>query len=463
VGLSKIKMSNYANYGKIRIRSNSNYRNANNLRKQKRKQLMSYYNTQLVNYIHGLLHPELAVSGSDIPKCPSYVSIPTSNITFREAFDIDPDKNGEFVLCWTPNFLATAERINKMSSGACKDYSRNWLGGFDETYNEYGFYPVAAYCPPASFRKYRLVSAGCKITYKGPTIERAGIVSYCLSYRQFPMVFFKEDENDFLSLKCFQNNMDPRYWGSDLDNFDITTIQNGMWNQVKNVQRGQQVFVVSVPTDPSDFIFEDDGFFYASASADDTLPIRTGNWTDGNGTSQTYAFNSQLAEDGTPCSYIFKGTNLTKDAKLYVEQFYNFEVIPTEESATILRPRKGSFTSEDLNLSKDIINKSLELAKGETANLTKNVINKMISDSNISIDNNAITNQINNKINQAVNKKLNKVVNNTDEMFANLRKNMNQKLKNNINTVKNIGKKVFTKDNIKFATELAMSILANKK
>jgi hypothetical protein len=458
-------MSNYTKVGNIRIRRNFGFRNVNNNRNKKSKTLRKYYDTQLTNYIYGLLHPEQAVSGSNIPKCPNYVSIPTSNITFREAFDIDPDKNGEFVLCWTPNFLATAEQIKKMTSQACTDYSRNWLGGFDETYNEYGFYPVSAYQPPASFRKYRLVSAGCKISYKGPTIERAGIISHCLSYRSFPMVMYTEDNLDFLSLNCFKNNMDPRAFGSDLDNFDITTIQNGMWNSVQNVQKNQDVFVVAVPTDPSDFIFEDDGFFYASASADDTIPVKTANWTDGNNHQQTYMFFPQLSEDGTPCSYIFKGTDLTKDAKLYVEQFYNFEVIPTEESATILRPRKNSLNSADMELSKSVISNALEITKGKPINLRKYDINELINEEKDLFKDNEITNQINtisNQLNNKVNKKLNEFEK-AQNFYNNLKTITANKTKNNLNKIKNIGKKVFTKDNIKFATELAMSILANKK
>jgi hypothetical protein len=460
-------MSNYVNFGNVRFRKN-NTKNINSRRNTNKRKIVNQYHSMLVNYIYGVLHPEVAVSGSAIPKCPNYVSIPTSNITFREAFDIDPDKNGEFVLTWTPNFLATQDQIKKMCSQGATQYSRNWLGGFNEQYNEYGFYPVAAYQPPASFKKYRLVSAGCKISYKGPTIERAGIISYCLSYRSFPMPMYNEDQYDFLSLRAFKENMDPRAWGSDLDDYDITTIQNGMWNTVKNVQKGEDVFVVAVPTDPSDFIFEDDGFFYASASSDDTIPVKTGNWTDGNNVSQTYAFFPQLSEDGTPCSYIFKGTNLTKDAKLYVEQFYNFEVIPTEESATILRPRKGSFSSSDYELSKTVINNSLDLVKGVSSKLTKNVINKMVSDELIDdFQDNEITNQAINTANNMLRKNIKQVKNavkQTGEQYLNQVKNqLANKTRNNFKALKNFGKKVFTKDNIKMATEIAMNLLANKK
>jgi len=334
--------------------------------------VLNYYHTMLREYIYGLAHPEIAVNSSNIPKAPNYVSIPTSSITFREAFDIVPDMNGEFILYWTPNFLATKEVI--LNRTGKYNYSRNWLGTFNEEHGEFGYYPVAAYSPPASFVKYRLVSAGCKITYKGPVIERAGIISHCLTYRALPMPYFNEDQNDWIGQQALEQAVDTKVWGTNLKNLDPTTIQNGMWNAIQNVQKNQTVFVCAVPTDPSDMIFEDDGYFYQAATVEEEIPTYSLETEDPLGGHYSVRMALQLPQDGTPCSYIFKGTDLTKDAKLYVEQFYNFEVIPTEESAPILRPRKDDLSSKQKETAKEVINKVLDKAKGVTTQITDKLI-----------------------------------------------------------------------------------------
>jgi uncharacterized protein YqeY len=143
-------------------------------------------------------------------------------------------------------------------------------------------------------------------------------------------------------------------------------------------------------------------------------------------------------------------------------------VIPTEESATILRPRKGSFSSSDYELSKTVINNSLDLVKGVSSKLTKNVINKMVSDELIDdFQDNEITNQAINTANNMLRKNIKQVKNavkQTGEQYLNQVKNqLANKTRNNFKALKNFGKKVFTKDNIKMATEIAMNLLANKK
>lgn len=366
-----------------KFRKHNNKYNLQNLRRVKPQRLISSYNNAVKKYINGVLHPELAVTGSYVPKAPNYVAIPTSNITFREAFDIEPDVNGEFTLFWTPNFLCTRETIqNRMGfiDGTVKEnleYSRNWLGGYDDTYKTYCYTPIASYTPPASFTKYRLVSAGCRITYKGPVINRAGIISHCLSYRAFPVVYFDKTKENIISAQQISENP---YLGKSINDIATSSVQNGMWNSVQNVQKNQTTFSVAVPTDPSDFIFEDDAYFYAASTATDVIPGVRSAWFDGDNNMQYARYWPQLPEDGTPCSYIFKGTDLTIGAKLYVEQFYNFEVIPTEESAPILRPRLNDLSSSQLEKSKSLINKILNDTKGQIAQNVHDTINSLFDD-----------------------------------------------------------------------------------
>jgi hypothetical protein len=439
---------------RVRNAKNKNNINKKRLLKLRPRSMLSAYHSQLSQYIYGILHPEQAVNSGNIPKAPNYVSIPTSNITFREAFDILPDKNGEFILYWTPNFLANNDTIKLRTANYFTDYSRNWLGGFDDTYNMFGYVPLGSYQPPASYKKYRLVSAGCRITYKGPTIERAGIISHCLSYRSIPVVFFKEGDREFLPDILFQEFAISNRLGTDLVNLDATAIQNGMWNSVQNVQKNQSVFVVAVPTDPSDFIFEDDGFFYQAATANDTCTRIIQDYTDGNNQQQTFACSPQLPQDGTPCSYIFKGTDLTVNAKLYVEQFYNFEVIPTEESAPILRPKRTNLSSFDLDKSKDVINKVLEDVSGKVASVTQNKIDQLL---NMDSD---FQNQINNEGSFTLpNFSQISQINNSKKSAQPKKKKQSFGQK-----VKNFAKdKVFTKDNAKLAIELLTAALSGMK
>jgi len=440
-----------------RFRKSNNNRNINKRQITSRKRALNYYHVILRDYIYGLAHPELAVNSSNIPKAPNYVSIPTSSITFREAFDIVPDVNGEFILYWTPNFLATKEQI--LNRTGLPNYSRNWLGTFNDEHNEFGYYPVAAYSPPASFVKYRLVSAGCKITYKGPVIERAGIISHCLTYRAIPMPYFREDQNDWISQNALESAVDLKIWGNQLKNLDPTTIQNGMWNAIQNVQKNQTVFVCAVPTDPSDMIFEDDGYFYQAATAQEEIPRYPVHYDDANGHEVTTNMALQLPEDGTPCSYIFKGTDLTKDAKLYVEQFYNFEVIPTEESAPILRPRKDELSSSQKEQAKEIINKALDKTKGITTKITNNLIEDLLS-----LDSDYQQNEISNQpqpYNRPRNVKKNKVAKNN---FWTKAKNFGNSVVNEAKGVlKDVANVAFTKENaFKLGQEIA-NMLINQK
>jgi hypothetical protein len=343
--------------------------------------LLQSYNSSLYSYIYGLLHPEQAVTSNKIVKAPNYVSIPTSNITFREAFDIDPDQNGEFMLYWTPNYLCSKEALYKMTTqnqDKNMAYSHNWLGAYDQSYEQFAFTPIASYTPPASFVKYRLVSAGIRITYKGPVINRAGIVSHCLSYKSIPVVIYDQDSVIKIPANAIDDGQQNNGFGDQPQYLETSIIQNGMWNGVQNVQKDRNTFCVAVPTDPSDFIFEDDGYFYAAASAENSLNSTHLYFTLPNQQEKQFKNWAQLPQDGTPCSYIFKGTDLTVGAKLYVEQFYNFEVIPTEESAPILRPRMNQAQSEEVEKAKNLTNKILNDVKGEISNSVDKMITNAI-------------------------------------------------------------------------------------
>jgi hypothetical protein len=264
------------NIKNFRFIKNHNKNNINTRYKPKVKQMLDKYHGILKSYLHGILHPEDAINSANVPKAPNYVSIPTSNITFREAFDILPDKDGQFLLYWTPNFLCSQEGIDYRTRARNfkYSYSRNWLGGFDNNYNCEGFNPIPAYTPPASFKKYRLVSAGCKITYKGSQLNRAGIISHCLTYRSIPVSFFVDQD-----------------------------IENGF--------------------------------------------------------------------------FIFRGEGLSTTEKLYVEQYYNFEVIPTELSAPILRPTPG-LDRKTIEEAFNNLTSILQISKGQS--VPDQVIQQIIKD-----------------------------------------------------------------------------------
>jgi len=399
-------MENYI-YSNYKITSNNRKNNANKRRLQRIQNILGSYNGALKAYIYGVLHPEIAINSSNIPKCPNYVSIPTSNITFREAFDILPDKDGAFLLYWTPNFLCTTEGIRQRVGGNGLSYSRNWIGGFDNDMNMFGFLPVAAFTPPASFKKYRLVSAGCKITYKGALINRAGIISHCLSYRSIPMPFFDaSNPSDYTTNGFIPANQTLAHQDvfGEMEDIPTTIVQNGMWNGVKNIQKDASVFVVAVPTDPADFIFEDDSFFYAAATQETRVTGKTLTWNDGNNQAHASVYYTQQPEDGTPCSYIFRGEGLSDDDRLYVEQFYNFEIIPTESSASILRPRLG-LSKDSIDKAFDAITKAMNITKGQS--VSQKVIEDII--------------KTNTKGSQAL-KEYDKTMANVDTLLKNLRR-----------------------------------------
>lgn len=355
--------------------------NKKRLSKYTIKQMLNDYHSGLTDYIYAVLHPETVVGSADAPKAPNYVPTPTSNITFREAFDITPDSNGNFELYWTPNFLCSAtaqfERFSDAQVAADHPYyARAYVGLYDETYSTYVWKPQKAYMPEVDFKKYRLVSAGIKITYKGPTINRAGVISSCLTYRSIPILFFGEGYANGEVIGC--NNQTLQNTG-EMEYLDTSTIQNGMWGRVSNIQKNNTVFSVAVPTDPSDFIFEDNAFYYAAANAGYHVNVSTLTWTQGDQSVLASKVGTQYPEDGTPCAYIFKGDDLS-EGKLYVEMFYNFEIIPTETSAPVFRPRPQNMNKEDIDKAFNEISAILSESSG-VGNVSKQDISNRLGSS----------------------------------------------------------------------------------
>lgn len=163
-----------------------------------------------------------------------------------------------------------------------------------------------------------------------------------------------------------------------------------------------------------------------------------------------------MPEDGTPCSYIFKGTDLTSDAKLYVEQFYNFEVIPTEESAPVLRPRNQSFNSSDLDLSKTIVTKVLNATKGDIKD--DFAIDSLLNDSIQSLPSfmSNFTNAQRPEREEQQNVYIKKIIPQKPKK-QNVFKRAWSSTKSGVS---NLGKKVFTKKNAEFAANILGQFMA---
>jgi len=283
------------------------------------------HNQQMINYIKSLINPEYAVNGGYVAKQPSYVPIPTSNVTFKEKIDFKCSSNGEFACIWAPNYLANQTAVDKFVPTDSDLMKFNYYSHFYYKVNN-KWYAHTSIRPAIDVSKYRLVSAKMSIQYNGSNLNRSGQLSTCAIYTDIPVFMGRtiaqvEDvemtSEDFPDIAQSLNKL-----------IDIESINNGLWNKFDNVsiQRGR-IDNVALPTDPTDHTFFPLGNYYAAN------PVRL--------TSNVRMCQST---DGGHLSYVGAGKNLTasnEGLNMSVIIYYNFEIIATQDTAPFLRAKVG--------------------------------------------------------------------------------------------------------------------------
>lgn len=300
--------------GSKRPIKNLNYENA-----------VKMHNTQMVNYIKSLINPENSVNGGFVAKQPSYVPIPTSNVTFKEKIDFKCSSNGEFACIWAPNYLANQSAVDKFVPTDTQLYPFNYYSHFYYKTNGKWFAHTSIR-PAIDVSKYRLVSAKMSIQYNGSNLNRSGQLSTCAIYTDIP-VFMGRTTGQVEDVEMKSEDF-PDIAASLDKLIDIESINNGLWNKFDNVsiQRGR-IDNIALPTDPTDHTFFPLGNYYAA-----------------NPTRLTSNVRMCMSTDGGHLSYVGAGKNLTasnEGLNMSVIIYYNFEIIASQETAPFLRAKVG--------------------------------------------------------------------------------------------------------------------------
>lgn len=295
-------------------------------------QIVKQYQQRVKQYLHGLMFPEEAVSGSYIAKQPSYISLPTSNVVFKEQMNFSVPSSQKFAVIWVPNFLCTVPSLDKHVPN-------------NETYPEWKkFYSHLYYCedfstsdrwmlhtsyrPAVDLSKYRLVSAKISVQYNGAILNQSGQLHSCVIYDDLPV----------FCGTCPQNSedvgMDLREVSADLGRSlnsycDVEKIRNGLWPKYVNITTSSgQIDNLALPSDPTDHTFFPLNHYYAKEpEVFDTHVV---------GKPAYYATST----DGGHLSYVYFGQGIPQGTNITVLVYYNFEIIPTQSTATFLRASK---------------------------------------------------------------------------------------------------------------------------
>jgi hypothetical protein len=300
--------------------------------------LKDFHNLTRSRYLYSMIHPDVAVTEGLQVKLYSDVPIPTSSIGFRQVYQLSTSDLGTFALTWTPNFLATQESLATalpIPDGtydfvdfACSNftYANN---SFDGTTNNAQFKYKPMYVPNIGLQKYRLVSAIMKVKYNGSVLNQSGTMMSCATFdSELPQVACGVNTTRITAegaLQRFTSGARSKY-----GNFDL--VRNGLWNYSNNITADANgLECLYVPIDPASHQFYPCCTFYGDEGKetiidhDTVLDFDTG-------------IREMTNEQGATLSYVVAGHNLPPSANcVFVEIFYNFEVIADPNAAPILR------------------------------------------------------------------------------------------------------------------------------
>lgn len=344
VNKNKIK-KNRNNNKKIKMRK-FNPINPNNIIYKNPVPIHKEYIIKTLNYIKGVIEPEICVSDGFIAKQPSIFNLPSTSVGFRNNINISTDVNGDFYLAWNPNFLANESSlqyyvfVNNGVDIPCNTFSH--LCSKDIANNSLNFYP--SYVPKVDLSKYRLVSAKIKVTYIGSNLEKSGMLYACATYDQMPVLVGLINNSNVLPYKKTNGSwIDPvtdlTFNGNSFaaknayESMTEQRISNGIWNKNVNVvQSNQGISCLHIPTDPISEIFYPLGTYFGERT-----PYKNINTTDVTAASnQIFPYNFSTA--GSQLCYLVCGHGLPANKEVInIQTFYNYEVIPTVSSAPFLK------------------------------------------------------------------------------------------------------------------------------
>lgn len=311
-------------------------KNPPNIKRNEINKIIKRHKTQVRDYIKSLLFPEDALSGF-VAKQPSYISLPTANVVFKEQLNFQIGNDRKFYLMWIPNFFATKPSlqhdIEEPGEGKKLFYSHLYYktAGFELDDSEV-FWCHTCYLPEISLSKYRLVSAKISVQYNGTIMNQSGQMYSCATYDDLPVISGAcEAHEEDVTLKFDGYLEDTNIKLSSY--FDIEKVRNGLWPKFCNITSTTgQIDNIALPTDPTDHTFYPMNHYY---QVEPLNLVQLDRITAGD------AVRYAISTDGGHLSYLYNGFGIPEGTNITVVVYYNFEVIPTQTTAPFLRTTKN--------------------------------------------------------------------------------------------------------------------------
>lgn len=338
-----------------------------------------------MEYLLGLLEPEITVTNMLTIKQPSIVPIPSTTVCFRNNMNIGTDANGDFALAWNPNYLMTDDVVQLSNyivggvAGAFDTYSHVCIKNTTTTSLDF----IPSYIPHIDLSKYRLVSAKLKITYIGSVLNKSGMLYACASYDKTPVAIGRKLNTTIVPVRSPQNaagniipyNNLPLSWKNTYLALNEQTISNGLWNKNCNITEANQgISCLHIPTDPVSETFFPIGSYFGAP-----IPVASVNtiWT---ADHESMLDLDPTTNNGSQLCYLVCGHGLPANIEcINIQVFYNYEIIPTPMSAPFLRATVNAIPMDIQRAAREVVNisaPSLAL-RPSSSSLTTNLLNKL--------------------------------------------------------------------------------------
>jgi hypothetical protein len=336
----------------------------------KASNIFSDHKRRLLEYIEGVLDPELAfVSGKPV-KQPSIFPIWSNTVVFMSNYNFSTSNTGDFYLAWNPNFLVSQQVLPRFAmghSGSGSSIVEAQPQAIGQLFVKWGTtaYTYPTYTPDVGLSKYRLVGAKIVMTYVGPEIEKSGVFYACATYSPTAIMWCSSKTQgccernastgnpvDYAAMQVVQGQQIPALTYHMLTEQNIT---NGLWAKSVPLSSGNKISCVSIPTDPTASIFNQLGTYYGERQD----PSNTTYSVDITSMKDTIAQSAiDNTSEGTNICYLLcaKGLPVNKNC-INIKVYYNFETIPVPEAAPFLRNEAATseFTVQETKLVQDIV------------------------------------------------------------------------------------------------------------
>lgn len=324
------------------------------------------HSERLAAYITSILEPEYAVTEGLVAKQPALFPIPSTSISFRDNVNISTDAEGDFAICWNPNFFTNLSNLTQYSfvNSQGSTNANTALHLFQRDGDKLIAYP--SYVPDVAMSKYRLVSAKLKVTYIGSVLQKSGMMYACATYDQTPnTIGHLSDTDPETPLRFYRTDGQEYNWTETgvtaytqpfknaVANMTEARISNGIWNKSLNVTNSNQgMSCLHIPTDPINEIFYPIGTYFGGEIPDRSIIVPENPGIHG----AVAVPKSFTSTNGAQLCYMVCGHGLPINVEcVNIQVYYTFEIIPATTSAPFLRATLDKTTVAERTLVSTVV------------------------------------------------------------------------------------------------------------